>query len=229
MESENQYKERTNRSASLIAVKPCIPYVVPFIIFAILTCIGPLLDISRIVIYPIKTVLVALSLVFFLNDYKKEIKVSFSWLPIISGIFVFLIWVMLEGWYPQLGHPIGFDPHGLTSGHWIYFAIAFRLASASLVVPVMEELFWRSFAMRFVTNFDFRTIPLGSFSWLSFIFISLLFGLEHHRWLPGVVAGMVYAVLLYRKKNLFDPILSHAVTNFLLGIYVLSTGKWFFW
>jgi hypothetical protein len=93
----------------------------------------------------------------------------------------------------------------------------------------MEELFWRSFLLRYAITSDFKSIPLGQFSWFSFIAISLLFGLEHHRWLVGIVAGMVYAGLLYRRKNLFDPIVSHAITNLLLGIYVVVTGKWSFW
>jgi len=63
----------------------------------------------------------------------------------------------------------------------------------------------------------------------SFIFISILFGLEHHRWLVGIAAGMIYAGVLYKEKNLFAPILSHALTNLLLGVYVLYTRQWSFW
>jgi CAAX prenyl protease-like protein len=98
-----------------------------------------------------------------------------------------------------------------------------------LVVPLMEELFWRSFAMRFMIRSDFKSVPLGKFSWFSFLIVAIAFGFEHHQWLPGIVAGLVYAGVLYRSKNLFSPILSHAVTNLLLGIYVLSTAKWGFW
>jgi len=93
----------------------------------------------------------------------------------------------------------------------------------------MEELFWRSFALRFFIKSDFNSVPLGQFSWFSFIFISILFGIEHQRWLVGIFAGMVYSGVLYRSKNLFDPILSHTITNFLLGMYVLSTHQWSFW
>ena len=133
-----------------------------------------------------------------------------------------------EGLYPQLGHS-EFNPFEKGTGFPTYLAIIFRLAGASVVVPVMEELFWRSFALRFVIHSDFKSIPLGRFSWLSFILISLLFGFEHHRWLVGILAGMAYAAILYRRKNLFDPILSHGITNLLLGIYVLSTKQWSFW
>ena len=63
----------------------------------------------------------------------------------------------------------------------------------------------------------------------SFIVTAVAFGFEHHHWLPGIMAGVIYASLLYRTKNLFSPILSHMVTNLLLGVYVLMTEKWSFW
>ena len=208
--------------------RACIPYIVPFALFAVCIYAAPLFDTSQFFVYPIKTILVAASLIYFWSAYKQEIKFTFSWLAVISGVVVFFIWVLPEGLYPQIGHS-EFNPYEQASGYGVYFLIAFRLVGASLIVPIMEELFWRSFALRFAIRSDFKSIPLGQFSWFSFILISLLFGFEHHRWLVGIVAGMVYAGVLYRRRNLFDPILSHAITNFLLGLYVLSTHQWSFW
>ena len=208
--------------------RPYIPYIAPFVLYAICIYIPSLFNVSQGLIYPVKTVLVAASLIWFWDVYRDEIRFSFSWLAVISGVFVFLIWVFFEGLYPQIGYS-EFNPYDYSSGLYAILLIAFRLIGASLVVPFMEELFWRSFALRFVIRSDFKSVPLGQFSWFSFIFVSLLFGFEHHRWLVGIVAGMVYAGCLYRSKNLFDPILSHAITNFLLGLYVLSTHQWCFW
>ncbi|HUV59623.1 MAG TPA: CAAX prenyl protease-related protein [Desulfatiglandales bacterium] len=205
-----------------------IPYVAPFALLAMFTCIGLFYHVSRLLTYPIKTVLVASSLLYFWDAYKQEIRFSFSWLAIISGMVVFLIWVLTEGLYPQIGH-CEFNPYEQASGYAVYLVIAFRLIGASLVVPLAEELFWRSFALRFSIRSDFKSVPLGQFSWFSFIFISFLFGFEHQRWLVGIIAGMVYAGVLYRSKNLFVPILSHATTNFLLGLFVLSSHQWSFW
>jgi hypothetical protein len=206
----------------------CIPYIFPFALFAVCIYVGLLFNISQSFMYPVKTVLVASSLIYFWNAYKQEIRFSFSWLPVISGILVFFIWVVFEGMYPQIGHS-EFNPYDYASGYGVYFIITFRLIGATLVVPLMEELFWRSFALRFAIKSDFKSVPLGQFSWFSFIFISILFGLEHERWLVGIFAGMVYSGTLYRSKNLFDPILSHTITNFLLGMYVLLTHQWSFW
>jgi len=208
--------------------RPYIPYIVPFALFAVCIYIVPLFNTSQLFVYPIKTVLVAISIIYFWNAYKQEIRFSFSWLAIISGVAVFFIWVLPEGLYPQIGYS-EFNPYKLTNGYGIFFLIAFRMIGASLVVPVMEELFWRSFALRIAIRSDFQSVPLGQFSWFSFIIISILFGLEHHRWLVGIVAGLIYAGVLYQSRNLFVPILSHAITNFLLGLYVLWTQNWSFW
>jgi len=217
-----------NNRAILYQKSTYIPYIAPYVFFAVFIFLEPFSNISRGILYSIKTVLVAGALIYFWNVYKQEIKFSFSWLAIISGVIVFFIWVLPEGLYPQIVHS-EFNPYKQASGYGVYFIIIFRLIGATLVVPLMEELFWRSFALRFAIQSDFKSLPLGQFSWFSFIFISILFGFEHERWLVGFVAGIVYSSVLYRSKNLFDPILSHAITNFLLGIYILSTHQWSFW
>jgi CAAX prenyl protease-like protein len=214
--------------ATLYQKRPYIPYIVPFAIFAVCIYGGPPLNIPKGLMYPVQTVLVAASLIYFWRVYKQEIRFSFNWLAAVSGIAVFVIWVLPEGLYPQIGQS-AFNPYEEAGGAGVYVVIAFRLIGATLVVPLMEEVFWRSFALRFVVSSDFKTIPLGQFSWFSFVLVSVIFGFEHHRWLVGIVAGFAYAGVLYHRKNLFDPILSHAITNFLLGIYVLYTRQWSFW
>jgi len=57
----------------------------------------------------------------------------------------------------------------------------------------------------------------------------LLFGIEHNLWFAGVVAGSVYSLLYMRTNTIWSPIVAHAVTNGLLGIWVLVTGNWTYW
>jgi hypothetical protein len=204
------------------------PYVYPFAVFALFTIAASVTPLPKGLVYPLKTILTAICLVWAWKGFKEEIHFRFSGTAVLAGILVVVLWIALDPLYPHIGGS-EFNPYQEAQGSAVYLVIAFRLAGASLVVPVMEEVFWRSFALRFIVRADFQSIPLGQFSWYSFIVITLLFGFEHHRWLAGILAGAVYAALLYRSKNLFDPILSHAVTNFLLGIYVLSTQNWSFW
>ena len=83
--------------------------------------------------------------------------------------------------------------------------------------------------MRYLINPDFRSISIGTFTWLSFTGTAILFGLEHHRIIAGVIAGLLYGLLLVHQKNLKGVIIAHGVTNLGLGIYVVTTGSWMFW
>jgi CAAX prenyl protease-like protein len=107
--------------------------------------------------------------------------------------------------------------------------IAFRIAGASLVVPLMEELFWRSFLLRYLIKTDFTTVAVGTFTWGSFAAVAVLFGLEHDFIIAGIMAGVAYNLLAVYTRSIAQCVLSHGVTNLVLGIYVLTTGKWQFW
>jgi CAAX prenyl protease-like protein len=210
--------------ASSVAFSYFAPHAAPFLALLLVLAIGQILDLSRPAVYLVQTLIVAGLLLHFRRAYRSEIRVAFDGAAVAAGVFVFVVWVAMEGMYPLL------DPSGGVS----YAAasasdIAVRLLGAALVVPLAEELFWRSFVMRILIRTDFKAVQLGTFTRLSFVFTVLAFGFEPHRWLPGIVAGIVYAVLLYRSKNLFSPILSHAVTNAFLGVYVIITGNWHFW
>jgi CAAX prenyl protease-like protein len=93
----------------------------------------------------------------------------------------------------------------------------------------MEELFWRSFLMRWVASPDFETVEPARAGLKAFIITVVLFGFEHNLWLAGIVAGIAYTLLYMRYRTLWSPILAHAVTNGLLGLWVVHTGSWAFW
>ena len=58
---------------------------------------------------------------------------------------------------------------------------------------------------------------------------SLVFMLAHSQWLAAMVAGMAYAWLYRYTRTLWAPILAHAVTNGILGVWVVVFGNWQFW
>ncbi len=204
------------------------PYIVPFGLFALLTYAGELFSLSPGVIYPVKTVTTGMALYYFKDAYKGEIKPTFDGMAIAAGILVFLLWIGLDPFYPKI-EPKGFNPAGHAAGAWLFFLIGFRIIGAALIVPVMEEVFWRSFVMRYLISSSFKNVGLGTFTWFSFVVVSLAFGVEHHRWLAGIAAGAIYGWLLVRSRNLWSPVLAHGVTNALLAVYVLATKNWIFW
>jgi len=181
--------------------------------------------------YPIKTVAIAAWLWFCRREYPElRIRIHARQIltAILVGAVVFVVWILPEGHYPTLGES-EFNPFVFGDGIQAVFLIVFRLTGAALVVPIFEELFCRSFLIRWIINQDFRKVELGKFTWLSFTLVTLFFGLEHNRWLVGLFAGAAYNWLIYRKQNLWVCILAHAITNLSLGVYVLQTQQWGFW
>lgn len=211
---------------------PILPYILPFLLFILFTGLTPYIPGTLTYAYPLKTVLVALTLALcwpLIPELKAAPKLSHIVYAIALGILVFVIWIFDPAWYPHLGKSVAFDPLVNLPQPYSHGWIAIRILGACLLVPIIEEVFWRGFVLRWLIHEDFQKVPLGSFTWQSFIICSILFGVEHHEWLVGIVAGVAYAYLLYKTKNLWACILSHGVTNLLLGIYVVMTQRWYFW
>ena len=204
-----------------------VPYVLPFVTFLLLTELARWIPNSLLWIYPLKTVVAAGLLLWFRKTYS-EITVEFSWLALGVGILTCALWIPLYGGYLLLSEPEIINPYEL-AGAWALPWIAIRLLGSCIVVPIIEELFWRSFLLRYLINPDFRQVPLGTITPSALVISTALFGAEHMQWFAGIVAGLLYTGLLYRTKSLFACIIAHAVTNLLLGVYVLTTHQWQYW
>src|SRR5262245_30067788 len=144
------------------------------------------------------------------------------------GIAVFALWIHLDHPWMTLGESTGFDPRRPDGSHdWLLVAV--RIAGAALVIPVMEELFWRSFVMRWIDGPDFLRASPARTSWRALAISAALFASEHTLWLAGLFAGLAYGWLYIRSGNLWVPVVAHAVTNGLLGAWIVHTGNWRFW
>jgi CAAX prenyl protease-like protein len=214
--------------------KPWLPYVLPFVLFLVLTEPARFFPVLTPFLYIAKTILVGSLLWFWRRKCAADLSSGLSFSEVLTAIFcgllVLVIWVVPEGYLYQLEQKTVFNPHGLGESQIAFIGlITVRLVGASLVVPVMEELFWRSFVMRYLIEPDFRSVPMGAFTWLSFLGVAILFGLEHNRIVVGIIAGLLYGLLLVYQKKLKGVIVAHGVTNLGLGIYVLVTGNWAFW
>lgn len=184
-------------------------------------------------LYPVKAGLVALALVVLWRHYTelKSWSLSFGhvFLSLAVGLLVLVLWVNLDaGWMLMGEMGKGYNPTQ-ENGQIDWMLVAFRIAGAALVVPIMEELFWRSFLQRWVQNPDFLALNPAQIGLKALLIASALFAIEHVQWLAGLIAGLAYGWLYIRTRNLWAPILAHAVTNGGLGIYVVTTGQWSFW
>lgn len=160
------------------------------------------------------------------TDLSRNIQTFGS---VALGLVVFALWINMDWTFGALSEPPGFNPQIFPNPDLRRAMTAIRIASAVLIVPVMEELFWRSFMLRYVINSDFAKVPIGTFTGVSFLVCAVLFGLAHHFIIAGIMAGMAYSWLLYKTKRLAQCVLAHAVTNLALAMYVLYTQQWRFW
>lgn len=193
---------------------------------------GPLLAHLTAVIYPVKTAAVVAALIWAWRSYdevaRERLTPSDTALSIGVGVLVFVLWINMDWTFAFMGEPTVYDPTTLSPTLFSLF-IAVRLFGASVVVPVFEEIFWRSLVLRYIIDPDFTNVPIGRFTWSSFLIASVLFGLEHFLVVAGIVAGLLYNLLLYKTRSIWHCIIAHGVTNLLLGLYVLQTGEWRFW
>lgn len=189
-------------------------YIAPFLAYVLtlpLVKYGPFL-IARIVLL--------LSLLFaFRKSYKFKLKLDT--LSIFIGALIFLVWVMLEGFYPLLGESSYAPPNQLLM--WA------RVFSFVAITPLIEEFFTRNFLARILVSNKWKKVRLGKFTPVSFILITLFFAFSHNRWLPGLVAGILLNYLIFKKKSMSSVIVAHTTANLLLAIYIVYTQSWFFW
>jgi len=183
-------------------------------------------------LYVFRVVTVAALLIYFWRDYtelKRKAQTSDFLYAGIAGIMVLIIWIFPYPNWLGGGDTQGFNPFSGDSDLSALFWMSVRISGAVLLVPVMEELFWRSFVMRWFDKEDFLKVLPETISGYAYVGSACLFALEHHLWLAGLFAGLVYGELYKTYKNLWIPVFAHVVTNALLGFYVVTTGHWQYW
>jgi len=150
-------------------------------------------------------------------------------LAVAVGLVVFALWISLDAPWMRVGEATAaFVPLDV-QGQPMWSLIAVRWVGAALLVPVMEELFWRSFLMRWLDGGSFESVAPQSVSLRTVVLSTFVFTLAHTLWLGAVVAGLAYAWLYRRTGKLWIPVIAHAVTNGVLGVWVVMTGNWTFW
>ncbi|MBK7999209.1 MAG: CAAX prenyl protease-related protein [Verrucomicrobia bacterium] len=193
---------------------------------------------------PIKSLIGAV-LLWWAWPFVTEMRWKFSIAAVLVGVGVLAIWVGLDSLVPKqqelwmkLGlskppekPPLPWNPffqfgEGSALG---WFFVGARILGSTLVVPPLEEAFYRSFMYRWIAKPDFQSVSLGQFSWKPFALTALIFGFAHNEWLAGILCSAAYQGLVCWKKNLGEAMTAHAITNCLLGIYIVARNEWHFW
>jgi len=219
-------------SGKYFAASPVVARVAPFLIFLALTvCQGKFGAASAYWFYFVKTI-VAAWLIWEMRPFVAEMRWAFSWEAILVGVAVFAIWVGLDPFYRHLGkfgapwNPNEQFGNGSTLA-WLMMVT--RIFGSTFFVPPLEEVFYRSFLYRYLARQNFLSVPLNQFLPWPFLATAAVFGFSHSEWLAGILCGMAYQWLVLRKNRLGDAMTAHAITNFLLGVWIVWKHAWHFW
>ena len=154
----------------------------------------------------------------------RDILVACS-VGLLVGILVFFVWIAPESWLWPSGEAVreGTDRTVYAPAVCGWALTLAKLCASAFVISVAEELFFRKWLVEF-----------AGFGWML-----VLFGVEHMRFdlgvergsvfiAEGVFAGLCYG-LLAKRYGILSAIIAHAVTNLILGLYVIGWDKWFYW
>ena len=150
-------------------------------------------------------------------------------LAIAVGLVVFALWIQLDAPWMQIGEPTAAFVPADAQGRLNWPLIVVRWLGAALLVPVMEELFWRSFLMRWLQEPVFEGLDPRRTGAKAVLLSTFVFMLAHPLWLAAIVAGLAYALLYRSTGKLWPAVIAHAVTNGALGLWVVYRGQWQFW
>jgi CAAX prenyl protease-like protein len=181
-------------------------------------------------VYPLQTAACAAALLWFWRSYDFSGGTPAALLlGIVVGLVVLALWVSPQELLHQPHRTEGFDPGVVPSlTPWM---LAARFARLVLVVPLVEEIFWRGFLLRYLMREDFTALPFGSCSRVSFAITAGAFALVH-QWgdfFPALATGILLNVLAVRTRSLGACVVAHATANLGLGIYICATRQWGFW
>ncbi len=161
----------------------------------------------------------------------REMRFRPGWLllDIAFGVLLAILWMGPYLLFDILHRPeaeAGFNPD-MAGESMRGLILGLRLFGFALVTPVFEELFIRSFVMRYADCYlragDFRDIPLARYTLRSFLSVVVIFTLGHAPWeywvcVPWIALSNLW---FYLRRDIGSVIVLHATTNASILVYVV--------
>jgi len=200
--------------------------------------IGPALPLPQPWESIVRVAVLVAALLGFSRDIIASLRVRHALPSILLGLAVCALWVAPDQLFPGW------------RAHWLFqnsitgtvtnsippeefanpLVVTLRIVRAALLVPLLEEFFWRGWLPRWLVNPDWQRVPLGTFNAMGFVLTAVLFASEHGPfWEVGLLCGLLYNWYMWRTKSLGDLVLVHAVTNAALAGFVLVTKQYAYW
>lgn len=221
------------------AARPsALPWVAPFAVFMVWMAVWPFIELAQPWEEVLRLGVLALVLLTVSRSVVFSLRVSHFVPSVLLGLAVFALWVLPEQLWPGYrshwlfqnaitGETVSTIPDAWLSDPTM---LALRITRAALLVPLLEEIFWRGFLPRWVVSNDWSRVPMGTYNTLAFVGTALLFASEHGPyWDVGLMCGIVYNWYMAKTRSLGDLVLVHAVTNGALSVFVLMTKQYAFW
>lgn len=217
---------------------PTTAYIGPFVFFLILLAAKPLLEPLGRWHHPVRFVLVAASIWYFSRPLLTKLRLVNPLWSIVVGVATFFLWIgpdaLIPGYRGSIlftnsvfGKPLASLPDALRGD---VLVLVFRSAIATLLVPILEEFFWRGWLMRWLIKPEFEAVALGTFQWSAFLITAAFFASEHGSyWDVGLLTGLLWGAWMVKTRSLGDLMLTHAVTNGILCAYVIGWNQWQYW
>ena len=217
---------------------PALPWIGPFLLFMIWLALGPSLGIPQPWESVLRVGVLTIVLLTLSRDVVFSLRVRHLIPSVLRGVAVCALWVLPDQLVPGWRE------------HWLFqnqitgkvttsipadelsnlLVVTLRVMRAALLVPIIEELFWRGWLPRWLVNNNWQQVPLGTFTTFTFIATALLFASEHGPfWEVGLACGLIYNWWMWKTRSLGDLVLVHAVTNASLSGFVLVTGQYAYW
>ena len=187
-------------------------------------------------------------LVYFRKVYLAAFPFKISPWSFVVGAIGVVLWVVLAdlgiersiasqlGLAESIARP-GFNPGSINDSLARVLFLVTRFTVLVGVVPIVEELFLRGWVVKWIQepNFGLSTEPMDPISLKTLgttaLYSASIYGVLTHP-LEAIAAfvwfGMV-TLLAKRTGSVWDCIVAHAVTNGLLGVYVLWSKEWHLW
>ena len=210
-------------SESQVGTNPATGYIVPLIVLFASSLIASMLLIGS-KFYTSAVAVPVLCALWYCRATLFSLRWKPSWISILAGGIAFAIVAVMSGSNSA-------EAFSATSLHQLPMPIAvglllLGLAGTVIAIPTAQELALRGYLARKLVAADFENVAFNQFTWVAFLGSSIASGIVTTNWLPGILTGVIFALVMYRRGLLTDAILAHACSSGLLFLLAATTGKW---